>query len=128
MILSPLLHIDFIVTFQNEHKTTGYWFLTWIRGKNSVEVWRKRVNRGWSLEGGTVNDMQYKEWAKKDDLFNKRQDVFYRDIAIILAIPEKANELDKILFDHMSNNGIPYKSPYKYWLDPNEADPNDPEY
>lgn len=86
------------------------------------------MNRGWSLEAGTTNDMDYRRWSKEDDPVNKRKDVSYCERDEILAIDEKANELDNILFDYMIKNGFPYRSPYKYWLDPGEPDPNDSEY
>ena len=125
MITTPPLHIDFVVTFNHKYNPEGYWFIAWIKGKNRLEVWRKKKNREWSLEAGTANDMDYRKWAKKDDLVRKRKDVFYREIDEILAIPEKASELDDILFAYMINNGFPYKSPYKYWPDPHETHPDE---
>ena len=128
-MISPL-HIDFVVTFQNKQKTIGYWFITWINGKNSVEVWRKKMDRGWSLEADNANHMDYKRWANDTNNFdpNKRHDVNYIEDGFIFAKFEKASELDDILFSYMNNNGFPYKPPYKYWLDPGEPDPNDSEY
>lgn len=121
MILTPPLHIDFVITFQNKNKTTGYWFLTWINGPSDIHVWRKTEKGEWCLAAGTLYDMNLEIGKSPDNSpVIKRKDVEYFSTGLIRAIPEKASELDRILFDYMNANGIPYKSPYKYWLDPHE--------
>lgn len=127
MILTPPLHIDFVITFQNKHKTTGYWFITWINGASRIEVWRKlEKSGGWCLAAGTVDDMNLEIGMSPDNSpVIKRKDVEYFTTGIIRAKPEKANELDRILFDYMNANGFPYASPYKYWPNPHENHPDE---
>ena len=48
--VQPALHIDFVKTFENKHKTVGYWFITSIFGPNAVVVWVKLSNGVWRCD------------------------------------------------------------------------------
>ena len=109
MIWPPPLHIEFVVTYENKNITRGYWFMTWIISPSNIKIWCKVSNGAWCLSA-----------ASKDvNLFEKGS---------TFATNEKAKDLDELLFKHIQDNNIPYEKPYKYWLDPGEMDPNDPEY
>lgn len=98
----PPLHIDFVITYQDENKTTGYWYIIWIRTADELYVWRKMKNGNWvrlspiytipELHNNPNPNINYKAWANK----------------------EERERLDKLLIDHMMKKG--YSGyPYVYW-------------
>jgi hypothetical protein len=54
---TPPLHIDFILTYADEKKKRGYWFLTWIFGPDKVVVWCKLHDGNWRLETPSAHNM-----------------------------------------------------------------------
>jgi hypothetical protein len=112
------IRVEFVETFRNKYKVDGYWSVTEIYGPNRIEGWRKSTNTGWILQITQIKE------TVPPSLFNlPRDDINHTGIGVIFAKTEKINELDNILFDHMRQHGIPYEYPYKYWLDPGEAEP-----
>ena len=113
------VRVEFVETFRNKHKVDGYWAVTEIFGPDLIEIWRKcRESRGWILQVAHVKE------AEPPSLFNlPRTDINSTEIGVIFAKSHKIFELDTILFDHMRKNGILYEPPYKYWVDPEEAEP-----
>jgi len=102
------LHIDFVVTYKNKHKTQGYWFITWIFGPGRIVIWRKTLRGTWQREVPKYD---------KEDLYSNAFVDYKGDVYSTGSIEDRFNQL---LIDHMNQNGFPYAPPYKYWRDPGE--------
>jgi hypothetical protein len=60
----PVLHIDFVTTFEKNDYIRGYWFITHLFGPNSVVVWVKLHNGRWrrdALRDPGMDDNMYAE-------------------------------------------------------------------
>jgi hypothetical protein len=100
------LHIDFVITYQDKTKTTGYWFMTFIIGPKDCKVWYKARNGNWYLTGSVCFD---------EDNFSHS----YQGDGIFPNSKAQANHneqtaMDKFLGEHLRAGGYLCK-PYVYW-------------
>ena len=100
------LHIDFVITFQDERTTTGYWFMTSINGPMDCKVWFKAHDGWWYIAGSMFFD-------------EKTFSHSYQGRGLFLnssgkATLEEKMEMDRLLNDHLSAGDYPH-NPYIYW-------------
>ena len=100
------LHIDFVITYQDEKTTTGYWFMTFINGPKDCKVMFKAHDGYWyhtteaRIEEDTFVHYYPIEYAYPS---NKAQ-----------ACSEEQAFMDKLLDNHLSAGGY-QDEPYIYW-------------
>ena len=111
----PILHIDFVKTFENKYKTVGYWFITSIFRPNAVVVWVKLSNGLWRCDVPRNTD---------PDEFNR----IYATATLgpngyAFAKGDLEVRLNQMVADYMTQNGIPSGHPYVYWGNHGDAEP-----
>ena len=110
--LAEPLHIDFVITYQDEQTTTGYWFMTFINDPKDCKVWYKASNGNW-----------YRTTEARIE-----EDTFVHYYPIEYAYPSKKAQadleeqafMDKLLDDHLSARR--YRCwPFIYWNNAQDA-------
>ena len=111
----PALHIDFVKTFENKHKTVGYWFITSIFGPDAIVAWVKLSSGAWRCDvpRNTAPDQFNSIYASAT--LNQNGYAFAKgDLEI---------RLNQMIADYMAKNRIPSEHPYVYWGNQGDAEP-----
>ena len=65
----PVLHIDFVKTFENKDKTVGYWFITWIFGPDAIVSWVKLHSGMWRCDvPRNIGNIQFNSISANTDI------------------------------------------------------------
>jgi len=103
---TPPLYIDFIITYQDKNKITGYWFMTFIKSPRDCQIWYKASNGKWFL---TTDE------EREGDKFIHYYpgDIVWRN-RIVQASADRQAYMDFVLFNHLKDEGID-GPPHLYW-------------
>jgi hypothetical protein len=105
---TPPIYIDFITTYQNKNKITGYWFMTFIKSPRYCQIWYKASNGKWFLTTDEEREGdEFIHYYPGDTVYSNSK---------VQASPERQAFMDEFLDKHLKTRNYRDK-PWIYWKD-----------